>query len=78
MTPQPRRNRQEPSGQPTEYLPLRDAADRYHVSVDTLRRRITDGSLPAVRAGRRIIRVNTGDLERLFRPVQSLRTLHVR
>lgn len=58
-----------------EYLPLSDAAMIYHVSVDTLRRRIIDGSLPAVRSGRRIIRVNTTDLERLFRPVQSARSI---
>ena len=31
-----------------EYLSMREAADRYHVSVITLRRRIRTGTLPAV------------------------------
>jgi uncharacterized protein len=48
---------------------------RYHVSRDYIRHRIIDGSLPAVRSGRRIIRVNSADLEPLFRPVQSMRSL---
>ena len=59
-----------------EYLPLREAAGIYHISVDTLRRRILDGTLPAVRSGRRIIRVSTADLDRLFRPVQSARSVY--
>ena len=42
----------------------------YDTSVDTLRRRIRDGSLPAYRNGR-LIRVKVSDLEALFRPVRS-------
>ena len=34
---------------PVEYLTLQEAAERYHVSVGTLRRRIRTGALPAVR-----------------------------
>ena len=49
----------------------------YHVSRDYIRHRIIDGALPAVRSGKRIIRVNSLDLERLFRPVQSMRSLGV-
>lgn len=70
MTAQPR-----PASQPVEYLTIAEAAARYHVSPDYIRRRIIDGSLPAVRSGRRIIRVNSVDLERLFRPVQSMRSI---
>lgn len=60
--------------QPQEFLSIGEAAARYHVSRDYIRARIIDGSLPAVRAGRRIIRIATADLDRLFRPVQSLDT----
>jgi excisionase family DNA binding protein len=72
MTAQPR-----PSDRPSEFLTIAEAAARYHVSRDYIRHRIIDGALPAVRSGRRIIRVNSLDLERLFRPVQSMRSLGV-
>jgi excisionase family DNA binding protein len=72
MTAQPR-----PSDRPSEFLTIAEAAARYHVSRDYIRHRIIDGSLPAVRSGKRIIRVNALDLERLFRPVQSMRSLGV-
>ncbi len=67
MTAQPK-----PTNQPLEYLSIAEAAARYHVSRDYIRHRIIDGSLPAIRSGRRIIRVSPLDLERLFRPVQSV------
>lgn len=70
MTAQPR-----PSDRPSEFLTIAEAAARYHVSRDYIRHRIIDGGLPAVRSGKRIIRVNSVDLERLFRPVQSMRSL---
>ena len=72
MTAQPR-----PSDRPSEFLTIAEAAARYHVSRDYIRHRIIDGTLPAVRSGKRIIRVNSLDLERLFRPVQSMRSLGV-
>lgn len=72
MTAQPR-----PSDRPSEFLTIAEAAARYHVSRDYIRHRIIDGALPAVRSGKRIIRVNSLDLERLFRPVQSMRSLGV-
>lgn len=70
MTAQPR-----PASQPVEYLTIAEAAARYHVSSAYIRRRIIDGSLPAVRSGRRIIRISAAELERLFRPVQTARGL---
>ncbi|MFZ0530713.1 MAG: helix-turn-helix domain-containing protein [Propionicimonas sp.] len=70
MTAQPK-----PANQPSEYLSIAEAAARYHVSRDYIRHRIIDGSLPAVRSGRRIIRVSSVDLEHLFRPVQSMRSI---
>ncbi len=70
MTAQPR-----PATQPPEFLTIAEAAARYHVSRDYIRHRIIDGSLPAVRSGRRIIRINAVKLEHLFRPVQSTRSI---
>ena len=72
MTAQPR-----PADRPSEFLTIAEAAARYHVSRDYIRHRIIDGALPAVRSGKRIIRVNSLYLERLFRPVQSMRSLGV-
>lgn len=70
MTAQPK-----PANRPAEYLSIAEAAALYHVSRDYVRDRIVDGSLPAVRSGRKIIRVSTTDLEHLFRPVQSMRSI---
>jgi excisionase family DNA binding protein len=55
--------------QPTRWLSLQQAARLYNVSVDTLRRRIATGTLPASRFGVRLIRVRGEDLERLYRPI---------
>jgi len=57
-------------GQPApEWLSLQQAAPIYGVSVDTLRRRISAGKLPASRFGVRLIRVRVEDLDRLYRPI---------
>lgn len=55
---------------PDLFTSLQRGALMYDTSVDTLRRRIRDGSLPAYRNGR-LIRVKVSDLEALFRPVRS-------
>jgi len=52
-----------------EWLSLQQAATIYGVSVDTLRRRISAGKLPAARFGVRLIRVRVEDLDRLYRPI---------
>lgn len=54
-----------------EYLTLQEAADRYHVSVMTLRRRIRSGALPAVHSGARLIRIPSDALAQLFTPVPN-------
>lgn len=56
-----------------EYVSLQDAAAMYGVSVDLLRRRIASGILPAVHAGRRVIRVRLDDLQQVFRPIPTAR-----
>lgn len=52
-----------------EWLSLQQAALMYGVSVDTLRRRISDGKLPASRFGVRLIRVRLEDLDQLYRRI---------
>jgi excisionase family DNA binding protein len=66
--------------QPTaEWVSLQQAALIYAVSVDTLRRRIATGELPASRIGARLIRVRTADLDRVCRPIVVVqRTAHRR
>ncbi|MBN9106293.1 MAG: helix-turn-helix domain-containing protein [Propionibacteriaceae bacterium] len=59
------------ASRPTEYLTLQEAAERYHVSVMTLRRRIHSGALPAIHSGRRLIRIPDSALEQLFTPVPN-------
>lgn len=59
-----------PWGQPLpEWLSLQQAAAVYGVSVDTLRRRVAAGELPASRFGERLIRIRVDDLDRMFRPI---------
>jgi excisionase family DNA binding protein len=55
-----------------EWLSLQQAAAIYGVSVDTLRRRISTGKLPASRFGVRLIRVRIEDLDRLYRPIPTV------
>ena len=54
---------------PPEWISLQQAALLYGVSVDTLRRRISEGKLPASRFGVRLIRVRMEDLDRLYRRI---------
>jgi len=44
----------------------------FGISVDTLRRSVSSGKLPASRFGRRLIRVRITDLERLYRPIPAV------
>jgi len=55
-----------------EWLSLQRAASIYCVSLDTLRRRVSAGVLPASRLGRRLIRVRVADLDRIFRPIPTV------
>ena len=47
------------------------AADRYAISERTIRRRIADGTLRAVRVGPKSIRVLAEDVEKLARPIPT-------
>lgn len=53
-----------------QMVPLAVAAETYSLTEKTLRRRISDGSLPAKRFGRQI-RVRLADVEALFTDIPS-------
>ncbi len=56
----------------SERISLQDAAKILGVSVDTVRRRVADGSLPAERIGTRLLRVRRDNVETLLRPVPTV------
>lgn len=56
---------------PRRYETLAAAAERTGISIRTLRRRIADGSLPAYRTGRRIVRVSPQEVDELLEQMPS-------
>lgn len=55
----------------SQYISIKAAAERYAVSPRTIRRRIADGTLPAVHASSRLIRVPEEQLDLVFRPIPT-------
>ena len=55
------------------YLSLEEAAEAMSVSVKTIRRWISAGTLPAYRCGKRAIRIKLEDLEATPRQIPSAR-----
>ena len=55
------------------YLSLEEAAEIMSLSTRTIRRRISDGTIPAYHCGRRAIRVRLDELEAALRPIPSAR-----
>ena len=51
------------------YITLDDAADRLSISKRSVRRLISEGTLPAVMINARTIRINEADLAKALRPV---------
>lgn len=47
------------------------AAEHYGVCLRTVRRWIASGELPSYRIGRKLIRVDLDDVERLAKPVRN-------
>lgn len=54
------------------YLTLQEAATLYKVSPRTLRRRIAEGHLDAVRVGPRSIRISADDVQNLARKIPTV------
>jgi excisionase family DNA binding protein len=59
---------------PANPVSVKEAATRLHVSKDTIRRRIAAGELTAYRLGKRIVRVDMGEVETLFRVIPTAGT----
>ena len=57
--------------EPSQLLPLQQAAEESSCSVSTLRNLISRGDLIAYRFGPRLIRVRRQDLEGLLQPYQG-------
>ena len=55
------------------YVSLEQAAEITEQSVKTIRRRISDGTIPAYRFGPRQIRIKLEDLEAMARRIPSAR-----
>lgn len=52
-------------------ISIPQAAQRWGVHPTTIRRRIADGSLTAYRSGKRLIRLDAGDVDALFEAVPT-------
>ncbi len=55
------------------YLSLEEAARVMSLSTRTIRRRISDGTIPAYQCGRRPIRIRLDELEAALRRIPSAR-----
>ena len=55
------------------YVSLDEAADMMSLSTRTIRRRISDGTIPAYQCGRRSIRIRVDELEAALRRIPSAR-----
>ncbi|GGF36377.1 hypothetical protein GCM10011519_07360 [Marmoricola endophyticus] len=53
------------------YVSIEEAAEMMSLSTRTIRRRISDGTIPAYQCGRRSIRLRLDDLENALRPIPS-------
>lgn len=54
------------------YVSLEDAADMLSVSTRTIRRRISDGTIPAYHCGKRHIRIKLDDLENALERIPAV------
>ncbi len=55
------------------YVSLEEAAEMMSLSTRTIRRRISDGTIPAYQCGRRSIRLRLDELESALRRITSAR-----
>lgn len=55
------------------YVSLDEAAQIMSLSTRTIRRRISDGTIPAYQCGTRPIRIRLDELEAALRPIPAVR-----
>lgn len=58
-----------------EYINPAEAAARWSVSVDTIRRMIASGKITGYRLNNRIIRVNVDEVDSAFKVIPTVRTI---
>ena len=56
---------------PIVLLTIKQSAEHVGVHPNTIRNRLNDKTLPAIRNGRNIIRINLADLEAIFTPYRG-------
>ena len=54
------------------YVSLEEAAEMMSLSTCTIRRRISDGTIPAYKCGRRAIRIRVDELQAALRRLPSV------
>lgn len=62
-----------PAATPTKYVSQDAAAERWDVSVDTIRRLIATGKITGYRLNNRIIRVDLTEVDAAFRQIPTVR-----
>jgi excisionase family DNA binding protein len=78
LTTTPRARRDTPGSQAALpiYVSLDEAAQITALSTRTIRRRISDGTIPAYKLGKSSIRIRLDDLEKALRRIPSARMTH--
>ena len=56
---------------PRELVSMREAAARYHISHDTVRRLLRQGELTGYKLGHQVLRVDLDELDALFKPIKT-------
>lgn len=62
----------QPSPEPGRFIRQETAAERWDVSVDTIRRLIRAGKITGYRLNGRIIRVDVNEVDAAFRPIPTV------
>lgn len=59
----------------TKFISQPEAAARWNVSVDTIRRLIAAGKVTGYRLNNRVIRVDVSEIDAAFKPIPTARTV---
>lgn len=73
MPTQQRSRRIDGSGRTSPFIRQEAAAERWDVSVETIRRMIARGEITGYRLNNRIIRVSVEEVDACFRPIPTVK-----
>ena len=68
-------SRREPKASVQHFMTLAAAADRFDCSERTIRRMIANGELTGYRVGKRLVRVDSNEVDHLARVIPTIRTV---